>query len=248
MPERSLEGIQITETPGAEQPIARASAHLTAFVGRTLRGPVNRRYHRSQLCGFSAGVRRPVAAEPALLRSRALLRAGRTAGSHRSRCERRDAGHAFRLRCGRECLHLEARAPGTREFLRASIDYDHIDADDEQRFNLVVQRVRSPGSERIEAQETFRGAVDRSGLAALRRRRAARIQSRARARRSARDASGSHADARHEPAGRLRELEPRRQRRPPDLGLRRDRLRDAALRACSRSKTSTSSPSYIYRR
>ena len=42
MPERSLEGIQITETPGAEQPIARASAHLTAFVGRTLRGPVER--------------------------------------------------------------------------------------------------------------------------------------------------------------------------------------------------------------
>ena len=42
MPERLLEGIQITETPGAEQPIARASAHLTAFVGRTLRGPVNR--------------------------------------------------------------------------------------------------------------------------------------------------------------------------------------------------------------
>ena len=42
MPERSLDGIQITETPGAEQPIARASAHLTAFVGRTLRGPVNR--------------------------------------------------------------------------------------------------------------------------------------------------------------------------------------------------------------
>ena len=41
MPERSLDGIQITETPGAEQPIARASAHLTAFVGRTLRGPVN---------------------------------------------------------------------------------------------------------------------------------------------------------------------------------------------------------------
>ena len=61
------------------------------------------------------------------------------------------------LRCGREFLQLEARAPGTREFLRASVDYDHIDAGDEQRFNLVIQRVRSPGSERIEAQETFRG-------------------------------------------------------------------------------------------
>jgi hypothetical protein len=61
------------------------------------------------------------------------------------------------LRCGRQTLQLEARAPGTREFLRASIDYDHLDGEDEQRFNLVVQRVRAPGSERIEAQETFRG-------------------------------------------------------------------------------------------
>ena len=60
------------------------------------------------------------------------------------------------LRCGREFLKLEARAPGTREFLRASIDYDHVDPVDEQRFNLVIQRVRAPGSERIEAQETFR--------------------------------------------------------------------------------------------
>jgi uncharacterized protein len=60
------------------------------------------------------------------------------------------------LRCGREFLTLEARAPGTREFLRASIDYDHIEPGDEQRFNLVIQRVRAPGSERIEAQETFR--------------------------------------------------------------------------------------------
>ena len=61
------------------------------------------------------------------------------------------------LRCGRQTLQLEARAPGTREFLRASIDYDHLEADDEQRFNLVVQRVRAPGSERIESQEIFRG-------------------------------------------------------------------------------------------
>jgi hypothetical protein len=60
------------------------------------------------------------------------------------------------LTCERATLQLEALAPGTREFLRASVDYDHVDTDDAQRFNLVIQRVRSPGSERIEAQETFR--------------------------------------------------------------------------------------------
>ena len=77
-------------------------------------------------------------------------------------------------RCGRQTLQLEARAPGTREFLRASIDYDHVDADDEQRFNLVVQRA-PPGSERIESGNLPR-TVDRSVVAALRRHGADRIQ------------------------------------------------------------------------
>src|SRR5690606_39539018 len=36
------DGIHIAESPDAEQPIARASAQSTAFIGRTLRGPVNR--------------------------------------------------------------------------------------------------------------------------------------------------------------------------------------------------------------
>jgi uncharacterized protein len=60
------------------------------------------------------------------------------------------------LPCEQAALTLQALAPGTREFLRAAVDFDHIDPDDEQRFNLIVQRVRSPGSERIEAQEIFR--------------------------------------------------------------------------------------------
>ena len=41
MPEHSLEGIHISETQHAEHTIARNRAHLTAFVGRTLRGPLN---------------------------------------------------------------------------------------------------------------------------------------------------------------------------------------------------------------
>ena len=73
------------------------------------------------------------------------------------------------LRCGRQTLQLEARAPGTREFLRASIDYDHVEADDEQRFNLVVQRVRRRvGAHRIAGN--LPRTVDRSVVAALRRR------------------------------------------------------------------------------
>jgi hypothetical protein len=52
---------------------------------------------------------------------------------------------------------LEARCPGTREFLRASVDYDNIPdaAGEADAFNLVVHRVRSPGSEHVEDQEIF---------------------------------------------------------------------------------------------
>jgi uncharacterized protein len=155
VPERSLEGIQITETPGAEQPIARASAHLTAFVGRTLRGPVNRALSVHSFADFQqefGGLWQPSPLSYAV--EHFFEQGGRQAVI--VRVANGATPVTLSLRGGREFLHLEARAPGTREFLRASIDYDHIDADDEQRFNLVVQRVRSPGSERIESQETFR--------------------------------------------------------------------------------------------
>ena len=155
MPERSLEGIQITETPGAEQPIARASAHLTAFVGRTLRGPVNRPILIQSFADFQqqfGGLWQPSPLSYSV--EHFFEQGGRQAIV--VRVTNGAAPVTLSLRCARETLQLEARAPGTREFLRASIDYDHVDADDEQRFNLVVQRVRAPGSERIEAQETFR--------------------------------------------------------------------------------------------
>ena len=156
MPERSLDGIQITETSGAEQPIARASAHLTAFVGRTLRGPVNRAILVQSFADFQqefGGLWQPSPLSYAV--EHFFEQGGRQAVI--VRVANGAAPVSLSLRCGRQTLQLEARAPGTREFLRASIDYDHLDADDEQRFNLVVQRVRSPGSERIETQETFRG-------------------------------------------------------------------------------------------
>jgi hypothetical protein len=47
-------------------------------------------------------------------------------------------------------------SPGSREALRASVDYDNVSANEPDRFDLVVQRVRTRGSERIEDQEIFR--------------------------------------------------------------------------------------------
>ena len=59
------------------------------------------------------------------------------------------------LRAGNGALTLAAASPGTREFLRASVDYDNIPAGDASRFNLTVQRVRMQGGSHVEDQEIF---------------------------------------------------------------------------------------------
>ena len=60
------------------------------------------------------------------------------------------------LPAGGERLVLSGLCPGRNEYLRASIDHDGIDHQDEDLFNLVVQRVRLRGSELVESQEIFR--------------------------------------------------------------------------------------------
>jgi hypothetical protein len=156
VPERPLEGIHIAESPDAEQPIARVSAQSTAFVGRTLRGPVNRPVAVRSFADYQqvfGALWQPSPLSYAI--EHFFEQGGRRAII--VRVVNNAAPVSISLRCEQQTLTLEAIAPGTREFLRASVDYDNIAADDEERFNLVVQRVRSPGSERIEMQETFRG-------------------------------------------------------------------------------------------
>jgi len=60
------------------------------------------------------------------------------------------------LPAGTSKLRLIGVNPGSREFLRASVDYDGIPEQETDSFNLVLQRVRSAGSELIEDQEIFR--------------------------------------------------------------------------------------------
>lgn len=156
MPEQTLAGIQVAATSSAEQPIARASAQLTAFVGRTLRGPLNQPIIVRSFADFQqhfGGLWQPSPLSYSI--EHFFEQGGRRAVI--VRVANGALPVTLSLKCGRETLRLEARAPGTREFLRASIDYDHVQNADEQTFNLVIQRVRAPGSERIEEQETFRG-------------------------------------------------------------------------------------------
>ena len=50
------------------------------------------------------------------------------------------------LRAGDGMMRLRAVRPGTREFLRASVDYDNVAAAGADEFNLTVQRVRVQGT------------------------------------------------------------------------------------------------------
>jgi phage tail sheath protein FI len=59
------------------------------------------------------------------------------------------------LGAGTQALTLRAVRPGTREFLRASVDYDNIPAASTAEFNLVVQRVRVQGTAQVEDQEIY---------------------------------------------------------------------------------------------
>jgi uncharacterized protein len=156
VPERLLDGIHISDAPQAEQPIEPALVQATAFIGRTLRGPLHSPVVVRSFADFQqifGGLWQPSPLSYAV--EHFFEQGGRQAVI--VRVANAAAPATLSLRCGQETLYLQARAPGTREFLRASVDYDHIDGHDLQRFNLVIQRVRSPGSERVDEQESFRG-------------------------------------------------------------------------------------------
>lgn len=136
----------------AIHPIPLVKRTLTAFVGRTERGPVN---------------------EPVVVRSFDQFRqvfGGHTTlsfVSHTVQHYFQHGGHvavivrvvnratraAIAVPAGRETLQLEARQPGSQESLRISVDYDGVELD-AHRFNLVVQRV-SLKSQLIEDQELY---------------------------------------------------------------------------------------------
>jgi hypothetical protein len=151
----NLESLQRSTAPIKERTFSHSHAQRTAFVGRTLRGPI---------------------ASPVLIRS--FIDFERTFGglwqvsplSYAVEQFFEQGGHqaiivrvangarpaTLTLPCGEQALQLEAVAPGAHEYLRAAVDYEQIESDDVQHFNLRVQRVRAAGSEHIEAQESFR--------------------------------------------------------------------------------------------
>jgi uncharacterized protein len=157
-------GIAVTEAAGADQPIVRLPSATTGFVGRALRGPVNRAVRVRSFADYQqvfGGLW-----QPSML-SYAVEQFFDNGGCEAVivRVINGGARATISLPCGNETLTLEALSPGSREFLRASIDYDNIGANEDERFNLVVQRVRAQGSEHIEDQEIFRRLSIHDGTA-----------------------------------------------------------------------------------
>jgi phage tail sheath protein FI len=154
--ERGATGLQLARSR-AEPIIARLPSAVTAFVGRTLKGPVHRPVAVASFAEFQqvfGGLWQPSSLSYAIEQffdhggSRALI--VRVANGARP--------PTITLPAGAGALRLAGVNPGSREYLRASVDYDGIPEGDNDRFNLVVQRVRSAGSELIEDQEIVRRA------------------------------------------------------------------------------------------
>ena len=123
-------------------------------MGRTLRGPVNRPALLKSFGEFQrifGGLWQPSTLGYAV--EQFFDNGGREALIVRVVNGARPA--SLTLRAADETLTLRAVRPGTREFLRASVDYDNIPADNAAEFNLTLQRVRHHGTEQIEDQEIF---------------------------------------------------------------------------------------------
>ena len=139
----------------APAPIRRLPTAVTAFVGRTLKGPLNRPCPIASFAEFQrqfGGLWQPATLSYAV--EQFFDNGGRQALVVRVANGAR--APKLRLAAGAHELLLQGLAPGTREYLRASVDYDGIRADAADQFNLVLQRLRSPDSELVEEQEIMR--------------------------------------------------------------------------------------------
>jgi phage tail sheath protein FI len=135
--------------------IERVPTAVAAFVGRTLKGPLNQAFTVRSFNEFQqyfGGLWQPSTLAYAV--EQFFENGGREARIVRVANGARPPTLA--LPAGRGALHLAARNPGSREYLRASVDYDGLTASEHERFNLVVQRVRTAGSELVEDQEIYR--------------------------------------------------------------------------------------------
>ncbi|MGH8219060.1 MAG: phage tail sheath family protein, partial [Steroidobacteraceae bacterium] len=160
MAEHRAFGLPSSESACLVPGIERSPTGVTAFVGRTLKGPVDRPVRIASFGEFQrtfGGLWQPSTLSYAI--EQYFENGGRQAIV--TRVVNGARSPTLTLRCEQGELALAGVNPGSREFVRASVDYDGLGDSEHDRFNLIVQRVRLPGTEQIEDQEIFRRvAVD----------------------------------------------------------------------------------------
>ncbi len=139
--------------PGPAREIERVPAGVTAFIGRTLKGPVAKPVRIQGFRAFTqvfGGLWQPSTLSYAV--EQFFDNGGREAVIVRATNGASCA--TITLPAGPGALRLVAVNPGSREYLLAAVDYDGVTAED--RFNLIVQRLAVAGSEQVQAQEIQR--------------------------------------------------------------------------------------------
>ena len=155
MAERRVSGIEFAEQGGADHAISRVHTGVAAFCGRTLKGPLNRPIPVANFAEYTqrfGGLWQPSTLSYAV--EQFFENGGREA--YIVRVANGAKAPSLTLPAGKGRLQLLAVNPGSREYLRASVDYDGIADSEPDCFNLVLQRVRAANSELIEEQEIFR--------------------------------------------------------------------------------------------
>jgi hypothetical protein len=148
-------GVQLAQPTRTAHAIERVPTGIVAFVGRTLKGPVNQPLTVTSFVEFQqqfGGLWQPSTLSYAV--EQFFENGGREARIVRVVNGARPP--TITLPSGTSALRLAALNPGSREYLRASVDFDGLTAAEPERFNLVVQRVRTAGSELVEDQEIYR--------------------------------------------------------------------------------------------
>lgn len=146
-------GITVTEIAAMDQPIDVSTETTAVFVGRALRGPLNtpklvRNFgeFRRRFGDIWARSSLGPAVKQFFEHGGLCLYIVRVANNAR--------GAMLCLPASGTAVVLRATEPGSTEHIRAAVDYDAIDENDEDLFNLTLQRV-DPATGLVVDQELF---------------------------------------------------------------------------------------------
>lgn len=154
-------GITVTENAPMDMSIDASVETTAAFVGRALRGPLDTpvlitsfaAFHR-RFGGYWSGSSLGTSVEQFFTHGGRQAYVVRVANNARGAMICLPASHGV--------LALRAVEPGSTEHIRAAIDYDGIDGQDDTSFNLTLQRV-TPDTGLVLDQEIYRRLTCKRG-------------------------------------------------------------------------------------